>query len=64
MQEFQYNYMKNKCENKAEMLLIETDRLMYKIKAENVFEDFHQDKDLFDFSNYPKDSKYYNNSNN
>ena len=24
----------------------------------------YKDKELFDFSNYPKDSKYYNNANN
>ena len=46
------------------MLLIDTDSLMYKIEAENVYEDFRKDEELFDFSNYPKDSKYFNNSSN
>ena len=32
---------------------------MYKIEAENHYEDFYKDKELFDFSNYPKDSKNY-----
>ena len=40
------------------MLLTDSDGLIYKVKAEN------EDKELFDFSNYPKDSKCYNNSNN
>ena len=31
---------------------------------ENLYEDFYKDKELFDFSNCPKDSKYYNNANN
>ena len=31
---------------------------------ENVYEDFYKDKELFDFSNCPKDSKYYSNTNN
>ena len=35
---------------------------MYKIEAENGYEDCCKDKELFDFGNYPKDSKYYNNS--
>ena len=37
---------------------------MYKIGTENVYGDFYKDKELFDFSNYRKDSKYYNNANN
>ena len=42
------------------MLITDTDSIMYKIEAENVYEDFYKDKELFDFSNYPRDSKYYN----
>ena len=45
------------------MLLTDTYSLMYKIEAENVYEEFYKDKELFDFSNYPKDLKYYNNPN-
>ena len=37
------------------MLLTDTDNLMHKTEADNVYEDFYKDKDLFDFSNYPKD---------
>ena len=54
IQDFHYNYIKNKNGNKDEMLLTDTDRLMCKIDAENVCEDFCKDKDLFDFNNYPK----------
>ena len=46
------------------MLQIDTDRLMCKIEAGSVYEDFYKDKQLLDFRNYPKNSKYYNNSNN
>ena len=35
-----------------EMLPRETDSHMYKIEAENIYEDFYKDKELFDFSNY------------
>ena len=49
---------------KAEMLLIEIDSLMYIIETKNVYEDFYEDKELFDFSNYPKESKYYDNLSN
>ena len=64
MQDFCYNYIKNKYGDKAESLLTDTDSLVYKIESENVYEDFCTDKNLFDFSNYPKDWKYYNNWNN
>ena len=39
------------------------DSLMYEIKPEDVFEDFRNNKNMFDFSNYSTKSKYYNNSN-
>ena len=46
------------------MLLTETDNLMSKIETENVDEDFYKNKELTEFSNYQKDSKYYNNASN
>ena len=64
MQAFHYNYIKNKYSDKAETLLTDNDSLMYKIEAENVHENFHKDKESLDFSNYQKDSRYYNNENN
>ena len=36
---------------------------MYEIKTEDVYEDFSNDKEMFDFSNYSTKSKYYNSSN-
>ena len=36
---------------------------MYEIKAEDVYEDFSSDKEMFDFSNYSTTSKYCNDSN-
>ena len=35
---------------------------MYEIKMEDVYEDFSTDKEMFDFSSYSAESKYYNNS--
>ena len=34
---------------------------MYEIKTEDVYEDFSNDKEMFDFSNYSTKSKYYGN---
>ena len=36
---------------------------MYEIKTENIYKDFSNDKQMFDFSNYSTKSKYYDNSN-
>ena len=51
MYEFHYKYIKSKSD--AKLLFTDTDSLVYKIKTEDVYEDFYQDKNLFDFSNYP-----------
>ena len=44
-------------------LFADTDSLKYEIKTEDVYEDFSNDKEMFDFSNYSTKSKYYDNSN-
>ena len=57
MYEFYYKYIKSKFD--AKLLLTDTDSLVYEIKTEDVYEDFYQDKNLFDFSDYPLDSKFF-----
>ena len=59
MQDFHYNNIKNKYGDKVHILLTDTDSLIYKIEAENVYEDFYKDKELFELSNYPKVLRYY-----
>ena len=45
------------------MLFTDTDSLTYEIKSKDVYEEFFKWKDLFDFSNYSKDSKFFNETN-
>ena len=45
------------------LLFTDTDSLIYEIKSENVYEEFFKWKDLFDFSNYSKDSKFFDETN-
>ena len=45
------------------MLFTDTDSLAFEIKSKNVYEEFCKWKDLFDFSNYSKDSRFYDESN-
>ena len=53
MYDFHYNFIKN----------TDTDSLAYEIKSEDVYEEFFKHKHLFDFSNYPKDSKFFDQAN-
>ena len=60
---FHYDYIKNKYNSKSKLLFTDTDSLMYEIKTEDVYEDFNSDKKMFDFSNYSRKSKNYDNLN-
>ena len=57
MYEFHYKYIKNKFD--AKLLFTDTDSLVYEIKTENVYEDFYEDKSLFDFSDCPLNAKFF-----
>ena len=57
MYDFHYNFIKKHFD--AELLFTDTDSLTYEIKSEDVYEEFFKHKHLFDFSNYPKDSKFF-----
>ena len=45
MYEFHYDYIRNKYGNNSKLLLTDTASLMYKIKTEDVHENFSNDKD-------------------
>ena len=62
MYEFHLDYIKNQYDNNLRLLFRDTDcSLMYIIK--NVFEDFCNDKKMFDFRNYLTKSKYFDDLN-
>ena len=61
MYDFYYNFIKKNLN--AKLLFTDTDSLTYEIKSKNVYEEFFKWKDLFDFSNYSKDSKFYDDAN-
>ena len=55
---YHYSYIKRNFG--AKLLLTGTHSLTYEIKTEeDIYEFFYKDKDLFEFSNYPKDSMFY-----
>ena len=57
MYEFHYKYIKSKFD--AKLLFTDTDSLVYEIKTEDVYDDFYGDKNLFDFSDYPLNSQFF-----
>ena len=63
MYDFHYNYIKKKCNNRARLLFTDTDSLTYEIEAEDVYNDFWNDKDMSDNSDYLESSPYYCNVN-
>ena len=61
MYDFHYNFTKKNFN--AELLFTDTNSLAYEIKSKNVYEEFFKWKILFNFSNYWKDSKFFNDAN-
>ena len=57
MYDFHYNFIKKYFD--AELLFTNTESLTNEIKSENVYEEFFKYKHLFYFSNFSKDSKFY-----
>ena len=45
------------------MLFTDTDSLIYEMKSEDVYEEFFKHEHLFDFSNHPKVSKFFDPTN-
>ena len=57
--EFHYKYIGTKDDNCVNLLFADTDRLDYEIKTNDVYRDFYKNKNLFDFSDYPEHSKFF-----
>ena len=64
MYDFHYNYIKEKkYGDKARLLFTDIDSLTYEIEAEDVYQDFWDDKNKFDNSDYPESSPYFDKTN-
>ena len=61
MYKFHYNFIKKNSD--AELLFTNTDSPTYEVKSEDFYEEFFKWKDLFDFSNYLEDSKFFDDTN-
>ena len=61
MYKFHNDYVCNKYD--AKLLFTDTDSLVYEIKSKEVYEQCFKDRELFAFSGYPIDSKYFDSTN-
>ena len=52
MYEFDFDYIKSKYSNNSRLLSTDTDMQIYEIKTEDIYEDFSNNKEMFDYSNY------------
>ena len=43
----------------AKLLFTDTDSLVYEIEAQDVYEDFYKDRDLFNYCSNPQDSIFF-----
>ena len=57
MYKFYYDFVKKKCKN-PKLLFTDTDSLCIETE-EDFYEIMYENKELFDLSNFPKESKYY-----
>ena len=63
MYDFHYNYITPKYGSRAKLLFTDTDSLTYEIETNDAYQDFWNDKDKFDNSDYPEDSQYFDKTN-
>ena len=63
MYDFHYNFVKKKYGSKAKLLFTDTNGLTYEIEADDVYQDFWNDKEKFDNSDYPENSPFFDKTN-
>ena len=60
MYQFWYDHLKNKYNNKAELMYTDTDSLIIQVEIDDIYKDMLEDKNLNDFSKYPTNHPNYN----
>ena len=63
MYQFHYGWALKTLYKNIKLLFTGTDSLVYEIRGGNVYKQCFKEKHSFDFSGYPKDSKYFDDSN-
>ena len=59
MYQFWYGNLKNKYNNKVELIYTDTDSLIIHVETDDIYKDMFDDKHLYDFSEYPTNHRNY-----
>ena len=59
MYEFWYDHLKEKYNNKIQLIYTDTDSFVIEINADDIYKDMFENKDLYDFSEYPTNHPKY-----
>ena len=62
MYKFHHDYIRHKYDISSGLLFTDTGIVTYEIKIADICEHFRKDKEMFDLSNYPAESKYVDDS--
>ena len=63
MYDFHYNIMKPRYGDKIELMMTDTDSLVYRIETEDFYKDMKDMKENFDMSEYSKNNPFYDETN-
>ena len=63
MYRFHYDKMIPKYGNNIDLCFTDTDSLLYEVRTKNIYEDMYEEKNLYDFSDYPFQHKCFNTDN-
>ena len=63
MYDFWYNHIVAKYGTKAELIYTDTDSLLFRVETEDIYQDMLDNKERYDFSEYPKDHPCFDPSN-
>ena len=61
---FHYTIMKPKYNDKIQLLMTDTDSLVYEVQTDDIYKDMYEMKEHFDLSGYSKTNPIYDNTNN
>ena len=59
MYQFWYDHLKNKYNDKVELIYTDTDSFIIQVETDDIYKDMLEDKNLYDFSEYPTNHPSY-----
>ena len=63
MYEFWYDHLKNKYNDKVELIYTDTDSFIIEVETNDIYKDMYENKNQYDFSEYPENHTNFDMSN-